>query len=209
MQWRWQHEIAPGDPWTNMAHDAALLAAMLVEKEVLPTIRLYQWDRPSVSFGRLQNETAVQRSYPDLPCVRRPTGGRAVLHGNDLTITVATRSAWLPNKAGEGTLASYRLIMAGLREALNQSGIPTAFGSARENHQTTHVVNCFDIVASCDLTDSRDGRKIAGSAQRRQQGAILQQTTMPLELLTELEGFVNILQSSFQRALQVQEWVVN
>ena len=191
-----------------MEVDADLLAALLDKRALLPTIRIYQWDRPSVSIGRLQNEAAVKRQYPDLPWVRRPTGGRAVVHGNDLTITVAARCPWLPNLSGQGILPSYRLIMSGIRQALSDCGIPTAFGPHLENRRTNGVVNCFDIAAGCDLIDSRSGRKIAGSAQRREQDAILQQTSLPLELLPDIESFVQRLQTGFQIALQVDEWYV-
>ena len=192
-----------------MALDAELLADLLAERTSLPTIRIYQWDRPSVSIGRLQNEDAVRRKYPDLPSVRRPTGGRAVLHGDDLTISAATRSMWLPNAEGQGILPSYRLIMAGVRMALSDCGIPTVFGPARERRQAAGVVNCFEIAAGCDLIDIRNGRKIVGSAQRREQDAILQQTSLPLEFLPDLEAFIDRLQANFQRALQVDEWLVN
>ena len=91
-QAQWQEEQSPGSPWHNMAVDAALLSELREGGQCLPIVRLYQWDRPSVSIGRLQPEEPVRRLYPDLPCVRRPTGGRAVLHGEDLTITVAAQS---------------------------------------------------------------------------------------------------------------------
>ena len=209
MQWRWQRETVPGDPWTNMAMDAELLADLLAERTQLPTVRIYQWDRPSVSIGRLQVQEAVIRKYPELTWVRRPTGGRAVLHGNDLTITVATRSQWLPGVVGQGVLPSYRTIMAGIREAFRECGIPTVFGTPRQSRQTAGIVNCFEVAAGCDLLDCRSGRKIAGSAQRREQNVILQQTSLPLEFLPEIEAFIQSVQLGFQKALLVDQWFVN
>lgn len=206
---RWEREIEPGDPWTNMASDAAMLAALVDDQAGLPTVRVYQWDRPSVSIGRLQNEEAVSLLYPGRPCVRRPTGGRAVLHGNDLTITVAVRSDCMPEHVRHGTLASYRQIMAGVVTALRSCGISAAFASSRENRRTAQIVNCFDIAAGCDLIDSRSGRKIAGSAQRRERDAILQQTSLPLEFLPDVEAFIQQLQSGLQDALSVGEWLIN
>ena len=61
------------------------------DADALPIVRVYRWDRPSVSVGRLQDEEAVQRVFPGLPLsAARPAGGPCV-HGDDLTVSVVVR----------------------------------------------------------------------------------------------------------------------
>ena len=76
-----------------MATDAALLRELRDDAQALPIVRVYGWDRPCVSLGRLQDEQAVRAAFPDLPLVRRPTGGRAVRHGDDLTASPSWRAS--------------------------------------------------------------------------------------------------------------------
>lgn len=205
-QARWQEERVPGSPWHNMAVDAALLADTREGRQSFPVVRLYQWDRHSVSIGRLQPEEPVQRLYPALPCVRRPTGGRAVLHGDDLTITVAARTGWLPNNAGGTILSSYRLLMAGLMAALTEAGCETCFGTEKA-HGRRGGLHCFDQSVGCDLVDARNGRKLVGSAQRREGDALLQQMSLPLTLLPDRTAFMQSLRQGFSQALRVEEWL--
>lgn len=204
---RWQEEHAPGSPWHNMAADAALLSGVNEGLHSTPIIRIYQWDRPSVSIGRLQTEEPVRRLYPHLPCVRRPTGGRAVLHGEDLTITIAARTDWLPGDSGKTILSSYHLLMAGLVTALAEAGRLTRFGT--ENAcGVGGSLHCFDLIAGCDLVDADSGRKLVGSAQRREGGALLQQMSLPLTLLPDKEAFAQSLKRGLGDALHVEDWLL-
>jgi len=201
---QWRQDERPGSPWDNMAADVALLSAISGGQQDVPIVRLYQWDRPSVSIGRLQREEPVRRLYPDLPCVRRPTGGRAVVHGQDLTVSVAARTDWLPGDAGRTVLTSYHLLMAGLIEALAGAGHETSFGA--EACGVGGNINCFDSIAGCDLVDVRTGRKIVGSAQRRVGETLLQQMSLPLSLVPDLAAFAASLRRGIGDALHVEEW---
>ncbi len=196
----------PGSPWHNMGVDAAMLLEMCANPQSLPVVRIYQWDRPSVSIGRLQPEEPVRRLYPELPCVRRPTGGRAVLHGEDLTIAVASRTDWLPDGVGRTVLSSYRLLMTGLAVALAEAGLDVCFGTERVS-KGKEALHCFDMAAGCDLIDTRNGRKLVGSAQRREGDALLQQMSLPLALLPNLTAFTQSLRRGFGQALRVDEWL--
>jgi len=207
MRWRWQLEKRPGDPWDNMARDTALLAALRDGQALVPTIRLYRWDRPAVSFGRLQQEEAVRQLYPGLPRVRRPTGGRAVLHGQDLTVTIAALVNSLPGEQGKGIIGSYWSILAGIVAALHTVGISADFGGCKSARSSRNVVNCFDVAVGCDLIDPRTGHKILGSAQRREGKAILQQMSLPLAILPDGEEFLRILKGAFQDVLQIEGWL--
>ncbi len=205
-QAQWREERIPGSPWHNMDADAALLSELCQGRQSLPVIRLYQWDRPSVSIGRLQSEQPVQRLHPDLPCVRRPTGGRAVLHGEDLTITVAAQTGWLPDGAGRTVLSSYRLLMDGLVEALVEAGHETRFGNEKPVGSRGSL-HCFDLAAGCDLIDVGSGRKLVGSAQRREGGVLLQQMSLPLASFPDLAAFTRSVRRGFGRVLCVDEWL--
>jgi len=204
-QAQWRQEEKPGSPWDNMAADVSLLAAISEGRQEMPLVRLYQWDRPSVSIGRLQREEPVRRLYPDLPCVRRPTGGRAVVHGQDLTVSVAARTGWLPGESGKTVLSSYHLLMAGLVTALAEAGHESRFG-AEAACGVGGSINCFDSIAGCDLVDVRTGRKIVGSAQRREGDALLQQMSLPLSLVPDLSAFSRSLRRGIGDALGIREW---
>jgi lipoate-protein ligase A len=204
MRWLWLEDAAPGAPDYNMAADAALFEAIRDARLMLPVLRVYRWDRPSVSIGRLQDEAAVRAVYPSLPIVRRPTGGRAVLHGFDLTITIVTRDEWLPATDAHGVLSSYRLIVSGIVSALRAVGHDAVSG-LRGPH--SHSPRCFDSVAACDVADSRTGRKLLGSAQRRERGAILQQMDIPEEARIDAPAFLAAVRRCVGEAMGVREWV--
>jgi len=205
-QAQWQEERLPGSPRHNMTVDAALLSGIREGRQTLPIVRLYQWDRRSVSIGRLQPEEPVGLLYPDLPCVRRPTGGRAVFHGADLTITVAARADWLPDDLGRTVLSSYRLLMAGVVTALAEAGIATRSGDEKPRGSRGSL-HCFELAAGCDLVDTRSGRKLVGSAQRREGAALLQQMSLPLAILPDLTAFTQSLRDGLGQALCVEEWL--
>lgn len=205
-QAQWREDHSPGSPEHNMAVDVALLSSISEGQQDVPVVRLYQWDRPSVSIGRLQPEEPVRRLYPALPCIRRPTGGRAVLHGQDLTVSVVARTGWLPGESGKTVLSSYRLLMAGLVTALADAGQEARFGTELACG-ISGSINCFDSVAGCDLVDARTGRKLVGSAQRRAGDAFLQQMSLPLSLVPDLGTFTHSLQLGIGDALCVEEWL--
>jgi lipoate-protein ligase A len=201
----WLSEASPGSPEHNMAVDAALLAEQVQQAECYPIVRLYEWDRPAVSIGRLQLEEPVRRQYPDLLCVRRPTGGRAVLHGNDLTITVAIQAKWLPSQDNQTVLSSYRTILEGVLWALQAAGHSIDFGTQKA-HSERENIHCFEVAAGCDLVDRESGQKIAGCAQRRVGQAILQQMSFPLGYLSCRQAFVEALPQGLGHALTIDEW---
>jgi lipoate-protein ligase A len=203
MRGLWLEPAAPGAPDENMATDAALFEAIRDGRLAMPVVRAYRWDRPSVSIGRLQDEAAVHAVYPGLPIVRRPTGGRAVLHGSDLTITVATRDEWLP-AAPTGVLSSYRLIVSGIIEALRSAGLDPVSGV---RGRPSRSPRCFDTLAACDVADARTGRKLLGSAQRRERGAILQQMDIPGITMIDTIAFLADVRRCVGEAMGVGEWM--
>ncbi|MGQ9730881.1 MAG: lipoate--protein ligase family protein [Candidatus Zipacnadales bacterium] len=177
----------------NMAVDEALFRAR-AEGLVPPTLRLYRWQPPTVSLGRFQElddridmEAIRRRGYG---LVRRPTGGRAILHADELTYSVAVREDDIPG--GGSLMSSYRTLSRGIEQGLAYLGIQTGFGQERDSGQGAALPTiCFAKAARCDLVVG--GRKIVGSAQTRSRGAILQHGSIPLtidvdELLSVMPG---------------------
>ncbi len=151
----------------NMALDHALAAGLGQGQAVL---RLYAWERPTVSFGR--NEPARGLYSTDeaarlgVDYVRRPTGGRAVLHGAELTYAVVA-----PTRAWGGLRDAYRLINQALAEALHALGAPVTLAGERAT-PSVDAGPCFQSPAGGEVT--AHGRKLVGSAQCRIEGALLQ-----------------------------------
>ena len=105
--------------------------------------------------------------------VRRLTGGRAVLHGGDLTYALAVRGGWLPS----GLRASYALIADALCEALRGLGVSAE--RRPEAEPGAPVFDCFAQLAAEEICAG--GRKLVGSAQRRAGGAVLQHGSIRFE----------------------------
>jgi len=185
-EWRFLH-TGKGPPALNMAIDEAIMLAH-AQGLVPPTVRFYGWDPPTLSIGyfqRVEKEVDIQRlRQRGLGFVRRPTGGRAVLHDQELTysVVVAEHHPLMPPSVVE----SYRVISNGLVEGFRRLGLaarmvplngqrkPTAIGSAA----------CFDSPSWYELVV--EGKKIAGSAQWRQKGVLLQHGSILQELDVDL-----------------------
>lgn len=157
--------------------------ARLVSETGCPgAVRVYTWSAPAVSVGRLQN---VERSVRveecrrlGVPVVRRPTGGRGVLHGWDLTIAVAAQVDTLPPVA-RSVPCSHRFLMQGIAEGLHSLGYPVIAGAvpALEGFRSG---DCFAAATLADLVYA-DGTKAAGGAQLRERGVLLEQISIPRE----------------------------
>ena len=131
-------------------------------------IRVYGWATPTLSFGR--NEPARGR-YAGYDAVRRPTGGRAILHDRELTYSFTLPETERPR-------ALYARLNALLAAALDRLGVPVAIVDHR-SAVPIHHGPCFAVPASGELT--YEGRKIAGSAQWRENGAVLQHGSILVE----------------------------
>jgi len=160
----------------NMAVDEALLDAA----DGGWTLRFYAWDRPTISLGYAQPmlrgvDTERARKL-GIPLVRRPTGGRAVLHADEITYSLAA-----PAESGAlagGISASYRIIAAGLQEGLRLAGTEVDVERCGAAPAPSHKGPCFSARTRYEL--SAGGRKLAGSAQRRRDGRLLQHGSLLL-----------------------------
>lgn len=173
-------------PFYNMALDEALLD-WHSEGKIAPTIRFYGWNPPTLSIGYFQkvekeiDMDAVRRH--GLGFVRRPTGGRGVLHDKELTYSfiVSEDHPRMPKTVTE----AYRVISEGILHGFRLLGLDAHFAIPRTDEEKQHLKNprssvCFDAPSWYELVV--EGRKVAGSAQTRQKGVILQHGSILLDL---------------------------
>lgn len=167
----------PGAPAWNMALDEALWRSF--PELGRPTLRLYRWARPAVSLGYAQRASALDLetcARLGLAFVRRPTGGRAVLHDKELTYSLVHPVAGLG-----GVRESHRLIAEALALGLRRLGLPAEVeAQARRDSNPTLSGACFEAPSPHELTIA--GKKVAGMAQVRDHLALLEQGSLPLEL---------------------------
>ncbi|MCD8848466.1 biotin/lipoate A/B protein ligase family protein [Staphylococcus arlettae] len=166
------------DPYYNMAFDEALLN-FVSRGEIDPVIRFYTWNPATLSVGYFQRltkeiDTAKVKAL-GYGLIRRQTGGRGVLHDKELTYSVIVLESH-PNMPSTITEA-YRVISEGLLEGFKLLGFDAYFAIPRSEEEREKLKQprsavCFDAPSWYELVV--EGRKIAGSAQVRQKGVILQ-----------------------------------
>jgi len=183
----------PADGATNMAVDEAILRAAAAG-HVPPTLRFYAWEPPCLSLGRGQKVADVDLEAlreAGYGLVRRPTGGKAILHIDELTYSVVAPETE-PRVAG-GVVGSYRRLSAGLMRGLERLGAlgvaaerrgagwradpsPAKGGGVGRRRRAGPV--CFEVPSDYEIV--AEGRKLIGSAQMRAQGVVLQHGAVPL-----------------------------
>ena len=171
---------APG-AW-NMAVDEALLYSVGIGSSA-PILRLYSWAPPCLSLGYAQPFSDVnQERTTELgwEIVRRLTGGRAILHTDELTYSVIA-SNHEPRLKG-GILESYMRLSQALLKAVIALGIPAVASpqaQTTQNNEKGQNPVCFQVPSKYEIT--WQGKKLLGSAQARKKEGILQHGTLPLQ----------------------------
>ena len=165
-----------------MAADETILKSY-ADGECLPTLRLYGWEKPAVSLGYFQDlkKSKIDEDYCrnlDIEIVRRPTGGRAVVHGWDITFSIAIGEKDIP-EGFKGVLGSHTWLMKGIIAGFEELGIMAELGPAERDAANDRSADCFAHTAVCDLRVGKE--KVAGAAQVRKWGAILEQGSIPYE----------------------------
>jgi len=181
--WRLLHSpLANGA--TNMAIDEAILRAV-AEGIAPPTLRFFGWTPPCLSLGYAQPAAEVDAGRLNrlgYGLVRRPTGGRAILHTDELTYSVIAPMDE-PRVRG-GVVESYQQLSAGLLAGLAHLGLAVRadkeYGAAEAGLARGPV--CFEVPSNYEITAGSGGqpRKLLGSAQVRKLGVVLQHGTLPL-----------------------------
>jgi lipoate-protein ligase A len=174
------------DSYLNMGIDEALLASCERNEGLFPSIRFYRWEIPTLSFGYNQRySSAVDEVYcreSGINIVRRPTGGRAVLHDVEVTYSVVGRTD--DPRLGNSVLATYRLISLALARGFARLGIKAELVAP---HKASPAARGSIGASPCFFSPSRyelvvSGKKVVGSAQKRGRGAFLQHGSIPLEI---------------------------
>ena len=197
------------DAFYNMAVDE-----LLMEKhrngEIPPVIRLYEWQVPSLSLGyfqKVKKEIDIDKVEEyGYQMVRRLTGGRGVLHDKELTysIVVSESHPKMPNSVSE----SYRVISSGLLEGFKNLGLDAYFSVPDTDEKRKSLTNirssvCFDTPSWYELVV--EGKKIAGSAQTRQEGVIMQHGSILLDVdVDHLFDMFNYTNQRFKEKMKSQ-----
>lgn len=164
----------------NMAADRYLLDT--IRDSTLVVLRLYAWETPTISLGHMQKAEEVldmaAMKKNGVGWIRRPTGGRAVLHWNDLTYSIvfSVRNSVMGSTVAE----TYRVISECLVNGLCKAGVNAA---PHDSPLNTSLARS-QIKLPCFLAPNRDeimagGRKLVGSAQKRTVNAVLQHGSIP------------------------------
>lgn len=194
--WRLIIETEPRSGAANMAVDQAIAVACAAGDSP-STLRFYQWQPPAVSLGRHQpladiNLAACQMRGYDI--VRRSTGGRAILHTDELTYSVAAPSGE-PRVRG-GVMDAYLRLSNALVAGLHILGLEVdkAAGDVRAGPDVSAA--CFEVPSAYEITAS--GRKLLGSAQSRRARYVLQHGSLPLR--GDVTRLVDVLALTTERA---------
>ena len=215
MEWRLL-DSGVNNAFYNMAIDEAVMKASRAAL-IPPTIRFYQWSPPGLSLGYFQQtgkevDWLACRGY-NVDVVRRLTGGRAILHDDELTYSIVLNedSGILP----ENVLESYRVISEGIIGALRSLGIEAELKSPRAGQGAPRGFSaaCFDAPSWYEVVV--EDKKLVGSAQVRRQGVILQHGSIPFTvdadqlfavLIFPNEGVRDRLKESFlKKAIAVKQ----
>jgi len=176
--WRLLYTPPSNGAW-NMAVDEAILEH-IQNGEAKPTLRLYAWNPPCLSLGHAQPfaDVDVERlKSRGWEVVRRVTGGRAILHTDELTYSVIG-NVNEPILVG-GVLESYSQLAKALLYAVQSLSVQVEMKEYKDGHtsQNQNPV-CFEVPSTYEVTIH--GKKLIGSAQARKKNGVLQHGSLPL-----------------------------
>lgn len=198
MSARWRLIIDDaGDGAWNMAVDRALLAVHQAGAS-LPTVRIYSWVHPTVSLGRFQKLSDVHLDVcaaEGIDVCRRPTGGRGVLHDDEITYSIV---AGVAEGLPRGVSASYRVLCGALVEAYREIGVAAELTARARGDRTTGA--CYLHATDADL--SLGAAKLSGSAQMWSGDSCLQHGSFVLTRDVAREARVFGLDGGAARALE-------
>ena len=186
------------DGKSNMAIDSALFEEVASSSTPRTIMRFYGWSRPTLSLGRNQKiEKAVDINYcaaHGIDVVHRPTGGRAVLHDDELTYAVISNDS---SYFGDTIYGNYKAVSQALCRGYNAMGVPAVL--APDTKKVSGFANGADL--PCFMSPSRyelmvEGRKVVGSAQRRVRDTFLQHGSMPITCNREALALATRLEDS-------------
>lgn len=167
----------------NMDFDLEMLNQAIKNKEKEPVIRFYGWTPACVSLGRNQSENKLNAEYckeHGIDIVKRVTGGRGLLHDDEVTYSFVCPANFL--NAGDSIINSYKEISSGIIEGFKYLDINLELGG-KKKIEVSHDY-CMLLSTGADL--SYNEKKLIGSAQYRTQGYILQHGSVLFDYNKEL-----------------------
>jgi len=175
----WRLIITPpaSGAW-NMALDEAILEH-IGRGDSLPTLRLYAWEPACLSLGHAQPFADVDTDHlrqRGWDVVRRLTGGRAILHTDEITYSVIAPNDE-PRVAGT-VLESYNRLAQALLGAVQEMELPVELKEGKAENRSTPNPVCFEVPSTYEITVN--GKKLIGSAQARKKEGVLQHGSLPL-----------------------------
>jgi len=169
------------DPYLNMAIDEAILLICEENESFTPTLRIYCWEKPTVTIGINQDYREINYKFCEevnIPIIRRITGGKSIYHENDLTFSIAIKKIALPL----GLLQSYKILNSGFIFAFKFLGIDAEWTCEKKFLKKSSF--CFATSIKYEIAVG--GKKILGAAQRRLKDSVLEQGSVPISLNREV-----------------------
>jgi lipoate-protein ligase A len=164
------------DGATNMRRDVELLDEAELGRS---GCRVYSWAGPWISLGRYQSPERDLCDPDGVPWVIRPTGGKAVLHGHDVTVGMALCLEQLSIER-ISLKSVYRAIIGPLVDGLRACGVPARLAEeTRFSGRGARTADCFAFSSPNDVVDDISGLKVCGCALRLTERAVLLQASLP------------------------------
>lgn len=176
------------DAYYNMAIDEAISIHVREDKTAI-TLRLYEWLNPTITVGSFQRLDQIDLMFckkNGIPVVRRPTGGRAIFHFDEITYSFSSTN----QEPFTGRLFQvYQKLGSVFCVAFKSIGIDVQMNLNKKTYNVTKTPLCFKSTSYGELTYG--GKKVIGSAQKRWREGFLQQGTIPLSIdyLTMKQAF--------------------
>jgi lipoate-protein ligase A len=165
-----------------------------------PILRFYSWSAPAVSLGAFQKIDDIDVEHCnscDIPIVRRPTGGRAILHGDELTYSF---SAMNRGQFSGGLMDSYSKLGCAFRRCFDLVGLTCTMKNDREKgRELVKSPLCFASTSIGEITSR--GMKIIGSAQKRWKDGFLQQGTIPFSIDNRTHSILKVPSNDRPRSM--------
>lgn len=195
-QWLLWRDISR-DPYMNMSIDELLLTH--ISSFEFPVVRIYGWDRKSLSIGYVQNYEAVQQE--GYAIVRRPTGGGVVYHDHDLTYTVVVPESHPICRLDR--VESYHVFHRAVKAALAGFGLQAELSGNECGAVDRATMQCFVTPTRYDVLCG--GQKFAGAAQRRTRDGILHQGSIDLKASAgDSAILVKKLTEAFEKQFEIE-----
>ncbi len=208
MRYQWRLILDPPLPGkSNMDRDIEIMEEVATG-ECPPTLRLYRWSPPAVSLGYFQDESEIVDMdacrKAGVEVVRRPTGGRAVLHHHELTYSIIVPEVH-PFINNGGVMDAYRAISRGIVTAFNLLNILASVTPEEKGQGGLAPGSCFDTPSAYEV--QVDGKKVVGSAQLRRDGIVLQHGAILFKLPADL--YNRILKKDYRLARSEKQFEID